>query len=205
MNSGQFLRWSCSLFPSFGHMKALLKRRTPDILVTHWHDTHSLHVSAGDDYRSGPGEIVSELRRQRGSALKRGPFVVGEYTSFDRRFRGSSGRDRIIQMLDWGYDMLFERPLEPNILPWNIAIGLWNLLLVAPMRHRFEAVPFDPLFVGYLRGFNSNTVRNATREIDEATSRQLVLDQARLAYERDRWLRERADVQTRYYVPRSLM
>ena len=120
--------WTLRAFTSVDHMSAVVRSRPPDILITHWHDWRAPAPSGGDARYVGPTEVVASLRRDRGSAVNHGPLLVGEYSPHDSRFTGRGGLDRIAKTLGLGYDMLFEHPADPEILPWNLAIGLWNLL-----------------------------------------------------------------------------
>lgn len=146
------VNWQVRCFTSFQHMVGVLSSWTPHILITHWHSVEQAIQEYYGLETSGPEEVVAQFRRRReGERVGKGPFLVGQYTGVDYKFEGVRGEERISSMLDSLYDMLFSRVSELEILPWNIAIGLWNKLR-EQQGSRGEDVPFDPLFIGYLSG-----------------------------------------------------
>jgi hypothetical protein len=155
------VNWHIKSFPNLDHMAGILASWTPDILITHWHG-ENYFLDWNDDGPKdshSPTRIVTEYHKKRGGKrIGKGPFLVGQYSPMDEKFMGPGGGWTITSMLKSHYDMLYERPFDLGgeqgleIVPWNVAIGLWNVLLSQEKRVGHKDVPFDPLFQGHLLG-----------------------------------------------------
>ena len=137
------INWRVQIFPWFHHFQSKIHGLPSHIIVTHFHadDWH--------DYDT-PRELGANLRNERDKRDDIWPFLVCTYS-----YSTQLWYDRIEELLTV-FDMVHENGqhrlfLPQEIVPWNIAIGMWNTFVERSVV-RGAPAGFDDAFLAHLPG-----------------------------------------------------
>lgn len=134
------VNWQVEVFPWFFHFEPKIHDMEPQIVVMHYH---------GDSSGSTESilELATLLRRRRDEWNGIWPFLAATYSLSGQL--ETRQKDELLSVFDMLYLNQHHTPLFQEMVPWNIAIAMWNTFLGRGIVHGLP-VDFDDLFFAFM-------------------------------------------------------